>query len=53
MNEVTAILGSCGSNVADYFFESEVEAGASAFKSEVLAARPLELDEFWVALGQS
>ena len=56
MNEVTTILGLCGSEVADYFFESEVEAVASALESEVLAARPLELDKldvFEVTLGHS
>ena len=33
MIEVTAILGACGSEVADYFFDSEAEAEV---KSEVL-----------------
>ena len=53
MNEVTATLGLCGSEVADYFFESKVEAKASVFESIVLAACPLELDEFVVAFGHS
>ena len=49
MIKVTAILGACGSEVADYFFNSE--AGAEV-ESEVLVERALEEPEV-VAFGQS
>jgi hypothetical protein len=42
-SEVTATLGSCHTEVACYFFGSEVEAVvASALVSEVFADLPLE-----------
>ena len=47
MIEVTAILGVCGSEVADYFFDSEAEV-----ESEVLVERALEEPKV-VAFGQS
>ena len=49
MIEVTAILGACGSEVADYFFDSEAEAEV---ESEVLVERALEEPEV-VAFRQS
>ena len=49
MIEVTAILGACGSEVADYFFDPEAEAEV---ESEVLVERALEEPEV-VAFRQS
>ena len=49
MIEVTAILGACGSKVADYFFDSEAEAKVEL---EVLVERALEEPEV-VAFRQS
>ena len=49
MIEVTAILGACGSEVADYFFDSEAQAEV---QSEVLVERALEEPEV-VAFRQS
>jgi hypothetical protein len=52
--EVTAILGSCGSEVATYFFTSVMEAEVPSLG--VLVARalePLPLAVRFVAFGQS
>jgi hypothetical protein len=55
-SEVTAILGSCHTEVACYFFGSEVEAvAASVLESEVFVDLPLEpeLLDLFEPLGQS
>ena len=56
MSEVTAILSSCHTEVACYFFGSEVEAvPASVLESEVFVDIPLEpeLLDLFEPLGQS